>query len=192
MPESPGKGIDRGENMSVRAKTPLFCQEALVREVERITADMRFQNPKGGDLLPLRVFSQSLPVPQKKEGGSLSGEDTIEYQDGEEEEAIFQCPWCLVKIDGGKVPEINGGQEVSFGICFGVFRDDVRNQGHREILNLISRVYERFAKNPLLDGQYTCTGTFQWNLAEEDTYPYFFGAIAASFTFTGFRREMSD
>ena len=178
--------------MSVRAKTPLFCQEALVKEVVRITADMRFQNPKGGEPLSLCVFPQTLPVPQKRKEAPLEGQDTIEYQEGEEEEAIFQCPWCLVKIDGGKVPEINGGQEVSFGICFGVFRDDARNQGHREILNLISRVYERFAKNPLLDSQYTCTGVFQWNLAEEDTYPYFFGAIATGFIFSGYRREMME
>lgn len=176
--------------MTVRAKTPIFCQEALVKEVERITADMRFQNPKGGELIPLRVFSQSLPIPQRAEPDLVPGEVTIDYQEGGEEEAIFQCPWCLVKIDGGKIPEINGRQEVSFGICFGVFRDGAENQGHREILNLISRVYERFAKNPLLDSQYTCTGVFQWNLAEEDTYPYFFGAIATSFTFSGFRREV--
>ncbi len=175
-----------------RAKTPLFCQEALVKEVEKITADMRFQNPKGGDLLPLRVFPQSLPIPQKKEQEPMDNEDTIEYQEELEEDAIFQCPWCLVKIDGGKIPEINGWQEINFGVCFGVFQDGAENQGHREILNLISRVYERFAKNPLLDSQYTCTGVFQWNLAEEDTYPYFFGAIATSFTFSGFRREMEQ
>lgn len=178
--------------MTVRAKTPLFCQDALVEEMKKITADMLFSNPKGGELIPIRVFPQALPIPSGTGHASEIDRDTIEYQDMGEEEAIFQCPWCVVKIDTGKVPEINGRQEVSFGICFGVFNDALKNQGHREILNLIFRVYERFARNPVLDNQYTCTGTFQWNLAEEDTHPYFFGAIATSFVFSGFRREMDD
>ena len=168
--------------MTVRAGTPLFCQEALIREIESLTAGMRFQNPKGGELLGLRVFAQALPVPGKQK------EEPEDYKD----EAVFQCPWCMVKIDSGQIPEINGRQEVSFGICFGVFNDASENQGHRELLNLIFRVYERFARNPVLDRQYTCTGRFQWNLAEEDTFPYFFGAIATSFTFLGFRREIKD
>lgn len=178
--------------MTVRAKTPFFCQDALIEEVRRITGDMRFVNPKGGERIPIRVFAQALPVPRKSSLELTVGEDTIDYLDGEEEEAIFQCPWCVVKIDSGQIPEINGRQTVNFGFCFGIFNDAEENQGHRELLNLIFRIYERFARNPLLGSQYTCTGVFQWNLAEEDTYPYYFGAIATGFTFSGFRREMND
>lgn len=178
--------------MTAWAGTPLFCQEALVKEIEGLTARMRFQNPKGGELLGLRVHSQALPVPGKQKEGPVDYEDTIEYREEDEEEAVFQCPWCTVRIDSGRIPEINGRQEVSFGICFGIFNDESENQGHREVLNLIFRVYERFARNPILDKQYTCTGRFQWNLAEENTYPYFFGAIATEFTFLGFRREVDD
>lgn len=178
--------------MTVRAGTPLFCQEALMKEIESLTAGMRFQNPKGGELLGLRVFAQALPVPGRQKEESENYEDSIEYREEGEEEAVFQCPWCMVRIDSGQIPEINGRQEVNFGICFGVFNDALENQGHRELMNLIFRVYERFAKNPILDNQYTCTGRFQWNLAEDDTYPYFFGAIATGFTFLGFRREIKD
>ena len=123
--------------MTVRAGTPLFCQEALIREIESLTAGMRFQNPKGGELLGLRVFAQALPVPGKQKEEPEDYKDTIEYQEEGEEEAVFQCPWCMVKIDSGQIPEINGRQEVSFGICFGVFNDASENQGHRELLNLI-------------------------------------------------------
>ena len=122
--------------MTIRARTPLFCQEALVKEVEKVTGDMRFLDPNGRTV-PLRVFAQALPVPifsadrQKIQDGAG---DTIEYREDGPEEAVFQCPWCTVKIDSGEVPEINGNQEVKFGICFGIFNDDPQNQGHKELL----------------------------------------------------------
>lgn len=180
----------------VRAQTPLFFQEALVEEIRRITQGMRFFSPKNREIVPLTVHTQALPVPQKRgfseDTGDFSsmtdGPNTIDYTDGPEE-AVFDCPWCLVKIDGGSIPGINQRQEIRAAVCFGIFDDSPENKGHQTVLNLIQKTYERFAKDPLLRGQYTCQGSFEWALQEEDTFPYFFGAISMQFSFWGFRRE---
>lgn len=177
------------------ARTPLYFQKALEKEIGNIAKDMLFARPrKAGEkkeLAHIKVFRQSLPIPRRKEPESLPDDcrGTIDYVDGEEEEPVLQCPWAVVKIDGGSIPSINGMQTVKAAVCFGIFNDSEDNNGHEEILNLIQRVYERFAKDPVLDCQYTCQGEMEWSLQEEDTYPYFFGAIALTFTFTGFRRE---
>jgi len=175
----------------IRAKTPLFFQDALVDDIKKITSDMRFLAPKTKELVSMEVFSQSLPIFEfsaaQDENDDLTG--SFEYEDSQMDDPILKCPWCIVKIEGGEVPGVNEWQNIQVAICFGVFNNDLRNQGHREILNLIQKVYSRFAVEPLLDGQYTCSGDFEWAIQDEDTHPYFFGAISTSFKFAGYRRE---
>lgn len=188
----------------IRAKTPLFFQEALAKEIRKITLGMRFRQPKNKEFISLKVHNQMLPVPMKKQNSpdvenenrivgsvdsDLGMQGTIDYINETEEDAVFDCPWCLIKLVGGRIPGINQKQEIDVAVCFGIFNDSPTNQGHQEILNLIQKTYERFATNPLLDGQYTCSGNFEWVLQEEDTFPYFFGAISMKFSFWGFRRE---
>ncbi|MFW6680669.1 hypothetical protein ACOAOT_23890 [Lacrimispora sp. AGF001] len=176
---------------NIRAVTPLFFQQALADEVKRLTDDMLFHTAKNGDnLVHLEVFLQSLPIPVFKNDDQLSTDfSSFEYENGQIDDQILKCPWCIVKIINGEIPGINEAQLLNVAICFGIFNDDVKNQGHREMLNLFQRVYSRFAVDPLLDKQYTCTGEFEWALQDEDTHPYFFGAISTKFKMAGYRRE---
>lgn len=176
---------------SVKAKTPLFFQDALAKEIEKITADMRFIAPKTKEMVQMKAFSQSLPIKEYSEGNEENNEysGSFDYDSEQMNDPIFKCPWCVVKIEGGDIPGINEWQTIQVAICFGIFNEDPRNQGHREILNLIQKVYSRFAVDPILDSQYTCSGEFEWAIQDEDTYPYFFGAISTNFKFAGYRRE---
>ena len=81
--------------METRARTPFFFQMTLVEEMKEITSDMRFKMPRGTNLVPISVFPQALPIPQRADSPPDTPEDggTINYVDGEEEEAIFKCPW---------------------------------------------------------------------------------------------------
>lgn len=175
--------------METRAQTPLLFQRALMEEMKELAAGMIFHVPGKETMEPLNVYGQALPVPGIRTHTADYDMGTMDYRDTGETDAVFKCPWCLVKIMNGSIPEINGPQQVEVGICFGIYNNSDKNQGHMEILNLIQRVYERFAVNPILAGQYTCQGSFEWALQEEDTYPYFFGAIGTVFQFRGFRRE---
>ena len=58
-----------------------------------------------------------------------------------------------------------------------------------DVLNLIEKVYQRFARDPVLAHQYICQQDFEWGLQDEDTWPYFFGAIGMSFSYMGIQRE---
>lgn len=175
---------------NVRAKTPLFLQQALIEEIKEITSGMLFMDPRKKCLVPLSVYGQRLPIPTLESVGKGEDLDSIDYSDDQLDDPVFKCPWCQVKIPSGSITETNGPQNVEVVICFGIFNEDNNNQGHQEILNLIQKVYNRFGVNPLLERQYTCTGEFEWALQEEDMYPYFFGAIVTTFQFTGFRREI--
>ena len=176
------------------SKTPLLFQRALAREVEEIAKDMLFQVPqkgKGGiGEAHIQAYCQNLPIPRRKaEDGAGEYQDSIDYED-QEEDAVLKCPWAVVKIGGGEIKGSNGEQMVKTAISFGIYNQSEENKGHEEVMNLIQRVYERFAKDPILDRQYIHKGDFEWALQEEDTYPYFFGAISMTFSFSGFRREI--
>lgn len=177
--------------MKSRMCTPITLQEELAEEIRKITADMRFWSPKGDSRVGLTVYKQALPIARQSEQEREASfrTDTIDYVEDWEEAPVFNCPWCVVKIDSGKIAEVDGAQEVELGICFGIYNPEENNQGHLEVMNLIQRVYKRFAMDPLLAGQYTCRGDFEWGMQEEDTHPYFFGAIGTSFWFKGYRRE---
>jgi hypothetical protein len=172
----------------------LFFQQALVEEIKVITKGMLFHTPNKKELVPMEAFSQSLPIPvynnENESNESNNNITSLDYESSQYDDPVFKCPWCIVKLEEGNIAGINEQQTIQVAICFGVFNDDARNQGHFELLNLFQKVYERFAVNPILDGQYTCTGSFDWALQDEDTYPYYFGAITTGFKFMGYRREI--
>lgn len=173
----------------VTAKTPLFLQEALAEEIRTLTAGQRFYRPSDNERTAvLKVYTQNLPKLQKEQDENADSYG-MDYAAEMEEDAVRDCPWCIVKIDSGSVPEPNGKQRVTMAVQFASYDNRPENQGHKDIMNLIFMLYQRFAKNPVLDRQYTFSGKFDWSLGEEDTYPYFTGAAALEFEFTGIRRE---
>ena len=102
----------------VRALTPLFFQEALAEEIRWLTKDMRFRHPKNREFIPLRVHTQALPIPEKKKDkpADIDGlhymDSTIDYINDVDEDAVFDCPWCLVKMNGGKSLGLISGRKL--------------------------------------------------------------------------------
>lgn len=175
-------------NVNTRGRVPLFLQKALKEEIEKITDGMTFKKPRSDERVKLQVYEQALPVPSRDDT-NFDAEASIAYDEGEYEEAIFRCPWCVVKVDSGEIQGPNANVEVLMELVFGVFDDDLNNQGHYDIENLIWKVIERFAKDPLLASQYTCQCDFKFGHQDEDTYPYYFGALTMTFSYPGIQRE---
>lgn len=170
-----------------RGRVPYFLQSALKDEIEKILAGMTFKRPNSEERIAMQVHEQALPIPGSQE--TVQDNETIAYVEEEAEEAVFKCPWCIVKVDKGKIDGPNANVEVVTIIEFGVFDDDPENNGHKEIENLIWKIYERFAKNPILACQYECMNDFDFAHQDEDTFPYFFGAISMTFRYAGIQRE---
>ncbi|MDO5391029.1 MAG: hypothetical protein Q4F24_08100 [Eubacteriales bacterium] len=170
--------------MRTYGKTPLGLQDALKDEVEMLLDGMLFKQPKGKELVPMKVYRQLLPIPEGP------APENGEEEEEEEEDILARCPWALIRINEGGMDGIKGKQEAVVTIGFGVYDDSADNQGHRAIMSVIECIYERFAKNPILANGFTCSEEFRYAL-QEDTglFPYFFGALTTEFSFSGFRRE---
>ena len=174
--------------MNTRGRVPAFLQMSLAEEIRRITAGMTFKQPHSDERIHLQVFDQALPKPFGNDS-ETEMQESIAYEEQEAEEAVFKCPWCIVRIDSGDIKGPNENVRVLMGVEFGIFDDDPKNQGHFDVENLIWKVYERFAKDPLLASQYTCECDFKFAHQDEDTFPYFFGAITMTFSYPGIQRE---
>lgn len=150
--------------------TPEFLQNALCDELKKILKNERFED-SNGDLVEMNIFAQNIPV--------------VQYEDEDE-----PVPYVIVRIVDGET-DMNGIEPYSIStvLIIGVHEKTKDNQGHRQILNVINAVYERFSKDPMLDNQYYCDGHLKWTIQDDGYYPYSFGAIRLDFTIPAIRRE---
>lgn len=165
--------------------TPLDLQDDLVAELKelfqpflyKVPMDLEDLDTEDGEAaastkrVPLNVYSQALPV----------------QQSDEEEDPV---PYLIVRLSSG---EDHGGESsfntVKLVIIIGIWDDALDNQGHRDVLNIIQKIYERFSKNPCLNHRSVYTGEFNWAAQEDGYFPYFFGACSMSFNIAAIRRE---
>lgn len=121
------------------------------------------------------IFEHDLPVPK-----------------GEDEPEPF--PYTIVKAVDGEITTFKSPETVRVVLVFGIYDDDLNNQGHRDILNVIDCVRQRFEKNNLLNNRYRILNSekypTRWTIQEDDTYPYFFGGM--EMTFAIYNQELED
>lgn len=150
--------------------TPIMLQDELVEEMKRLLAGNLYKTP-AGELKAINVYAQSIPVNETDDD-----EDPI--------------PYIIVRLNSGE----DDGTRDSFNsvklvIIIGIWDDSLDSQGHRDVLNIIQKVYERFHKTPNLNNTAVYDGDFNWALQEDGYYPYFFGACSLKFRIAAIRRE---
>jgi hypothetical protein len=149
--------------------TPVYLQEALVSEIKEIFKDDLFKDTTGAHS-ELNVYEQQLPVV-------------------ESDEEPEQFPYVIVRIDTGKRPTDEDPNDISILVLIGMFNDSLENNGHKDVLNIIDKIKERFEKNPLLDHRYTFHQPSDWALQDEESFPYFFGAMNLNFYTPAVQKE---
>lgn len=168
-----------------------FLQSDLAAELREVFANTRLKNPRG-ELSPINIFEQELPIPgpvTPPEGDYDPEliEDDVGLSDLENQEDPY--PYAIVRVSDGEITQIDGGQTVQVLIIFGVIDRDLENQGHKGVLNLIQKVYERFSKNAILAAKYECVMPISWALQDEPSFPYFIGGMTLNFLTHPIRRE---
>ena len=131
----------------------------------------RFQTPTPFKRVPLNIYAQQLPVQE-------SDDDTD------------PVPYIIVRLNSGH--DIGDGASVNavkLIVIIGIWDDDSTNQGHRDVMNIIQDIYERFSKTPSLKNKYAFAGDFNWALQEDAYFPYHFGACSMAFNIPAIRRE---
>lgn len=150
---------------------PTFLQDDLNEELKEILKDSTFKDTNG-ERKKINVFSQDLPVESNRE---------------DEDEDPF--PYIINKLDSGDIQSEESAHEVKVLLIIGIYDEDRNRQGYKDVLHIINKIYERFAKQNVLNKRYVVKVPFRWTLQDEDTHPYYFGGIEMSFDIPAVRRE---
>lgn len=150
--------------------TPLEMQDELVAELKRMFQDHRLKTP-GGERKNITIYPQDIPI--------------VESDDDED-----PIPYIIVRLSKGS----DSGAKDSFNtvnlvIIIGVYDGELDQQGYRDAMNIIQKIYERFQKNPNLNGKAVYSGEFSWAMQEDGYFPYFFAACSLQFQIAAIRRE---
>lgn len=164
-----------------------LLQDSLAAELGGIFKGFRLKDPRGNQS-GINIFRQNLPVPESMGQENIPPE-MLENGLAEDITAEDPYPYIIVKIEDGEIKDEASAQTVNTILQIGVFEDDFRKQGHKDVLNIIADIYGRFARCPVLDGRYTLQYPILWTLQEEESYPYYYGGMYLSWETAALRRE---
>lgn len=150
--------------------TPLELQDGLVDEISRILDGHTYKTPDG-ERISINVFAQNIPM-------------------NETDDENDPIPYIIVRLNSG---EDEGGRDsintVSIVVIVGIWDDAMDSQGHRDVMNIIQKIYQRFHEKPDLNRKAVYAGDFRWAIQEDSYYPYSFGACHMKFHIAAVRRE---
>nr|DAX23669.1 MAG TPA: tail completion protein [Caudoviricetes sp.] len=153
--------------------TAQILQEELAKEIGAIFKNDLFKN-SAGEYSHMNIYEQNLPI----------------RQDEDEPDPV---PYIIVRVETGQIKGGAQPQEVSVTLLIGYFDDDTANNGHKGVLGIIQKIEERFMKNPMLANQFYFLNDekhpFDWAMQDEESFPYFFGAVSMVFATAAIRRE---
>lgn len=139
-------------------------QDDLIEEVENLLKDIQTTDTDGKTVVGVKGYAHRLPITQSDE------DDPAQY-----------FPYFIVRFDTGRTRDDDDCWHVATDIVLGI-HDMATSNGHESILSMIQRIVDRFAWDPLFDKKYRADQDIQWAVGEYDTYPFFFGAIAITFS----------
>ena len=158
-----------------------FLQDDLAEELRNIFQYFRLKD-QNGEWVAVNVYPQNLPVPEVQEIPDTVTDEELEDGVYDAVAQSIPFPYIIVRVSDGEIESPDADQVVDINLLIGVYDKTHDNQGHRDILNIIQKIYERFAKNPILAAHYECLYPMQWALQDEESFPYFFGGMALKFS----------
>ncbi|MCD8364774.1 MAG: hypothetical protein LUC83_02975 [Clostridiales bacterium] len=149
-------------------------QDDLIEDVQNILKDIRTKNTDEEEVEGITGYAHRLPITQSDE------DDPAQY-----------FPYFIVRFDMGKTANDDDCWHVATDIIIGV-HDTALEDGHEHILVAIQRIVDRYASDPWLLGKYRADQDIQWVVQEDDTYPFYFGAVAINFSVPKIGRREPD
>lgn len=166
--------------------TPEFLQDAIVADLADLFEGQTLQS-SAGDKRPIRVYPQDLPI--------IEGMDETEDRTEEIPE-----PYIIVRTSEGNVQDANSPQEIDLILVVCVYDKNPNRQGYRDVLHIIQEIYGRYAKNQMVriktdsggavGGPWSIVYPIKWVTQQDDTHPYYFGAMSLKFEAPAVRQEV--
>ena len=163
-------------------------QDALAADLKELFAGQVFPS-SAGDTRPISVYVQDLPIIEGNDEGEPRADEIPE-------------PYIIVRTSEGKVQNPDSAQEISVILIICTYDANPNRQGHRAVLHIIHEILARYSRNPLVriksgsggisGGPWSFLYPAEWATQQDDTHPYYFGAMSLKFEAPAVRSEVPD
>ena len=147
-------------------RTPGLCQDALVEMLEELFKGKVYNGQQG--MKPLKVYKQDLPIPEDND------------EDVDTDQAC--APYVVVQMTGGQIADERSPQIVEFSIIICAYDRGKDRGGWQDVTNIKERIIQRVCTAPYFGGSYTILKPIAWAIQQDDTAPYYYGAITLNCT----------
>lgn len=161
-------------------------QDAIAADLADLFEGQTLPSSAGGKR-PIRIYPQDLPI--------IEGNDETEDRTEEIPE-----PYIIVRTNEGNIPDPDSTQEIDMILVICTYDRNPNRQGHRDVLHIIQEIYGRYAKNPLvrvkagsggaMGGPWSIKFPIKWVTQQDDTHPFYFGAMSLKFEAPAVRQEV--
>lgn len=146
-------------------------QKDVIEDLGELFKHDLYKTPAGG-MEPLHFFSQFLPKVRSEDD-----EDPFSY--------------IIVRVDSGGVDTPVDPHKIALLLVIGVYDDSEQNNGHETVLEIIERIQKHYEETPALK-EFSFTDPFGWALQDEESWPYYYGAVNITFNAPAPRTKASD
>lgn len=134
----------------------------FAEELQKILRDVYTKNTKGEDV-GVSVYKNRLPVIT---------------EDEDDESKYF--PYAIARISDADTDEEQPWKQRVY-VLLGVYDEDLMGEGYLHLLTMMERITDRYLTEPLLNHKYRAEPKMSTDIQDEDTYPYYFGAVEMTF-----------
>lgn len=146
--------------------TAQMCQDALIQTLQELFAGERYNGQKGRK--PLKIYRQDLPIPEDNDS------------DVDTDRAC--APFVVVQMTGGQIPDDTSPQTVDFSLVICAYDQGNDRAGWQDVANIKEKIVQRACRAPWFGGAYTIRKPIAWAMQQDDTAPYYYGAVTLSCT----------
>lgn len=142
-------------------RTPQLCHDALIEMLEELFQGKKYSGQEGRKRL--RVFKQDLPIPEDND------------IDADSDQAC--APYIVVRMSNGQIKDDDAAQSVEFSLIICAYDTGKQREGYFDVANIKEDIIQRLCTRPYFGGAFTVLKPIAWAMQQDDTHPYYFGAV---------------
>lgn len=168
---------------------PTTLQDDLIKDLQALFKGYRLEAPnsKSGDR-QMQVFPQELPIPKPQEREDIPA-DMLENGLAGDVTENDPYPYIIVRILDGEIKDMREAQTVSVLLLIGIYDSGEERQGHKRLLDVIAKIYDRYARTPVINKKHRLLWPIGWTLQDEESHPYYFGGLETKWEVAGIEAE---
>jgi len=142
-------------------RTPQLCHDALIEMLTELFQGKKYNGQEGRKAL--KIFKQDLPVPEDND------------VDADTDEA--HAPYIVARMTGGTIKDDDTAQSVEFSLVICCYDTGHAREGYQDVANIKEDIVQRICTRPYFGGAFTVLKPIAWAMQQDDTAPYYFGAV---------------